>query len=128
MKCKICGRDCPPGAKICRDCASARKRAFAVTVTEPLLAAAGLPSVGEPKFAPRPARRQSPVAQPVDKQPARPEVPAALPLHIVPRRLGVHWLLMGFAVATALVMLLVELLGGGSGRAAEDSGVTESSA
>ena len=59
MKCRICGLDCPPGAKICRDCAAARKRAFAQTVTQPLLAAVGAPSVAEPRFAPRPARKRA---------------------------------------------------------------------
>jgi hypothetical protein len=41
MKCLICGRTCLPGAKLCSDCSSARKRAFAATVTQPLLDAAG---------------------------------------------------------------------------------------
>lgn len=41
MKCLICGRSCLPGAKLCSDCSSARKRAFAATVTQPLLDAAG---------------------------------------------------------------------------------------
>jgi hypothetical protein len=40
MKCLICGRACVPGAKLCADCSSARKRAFAATVTQPLLEAA----------------------------------------------------------------------------------------
>ena len=40
-KCLICGRASLPGAKLCADCGSARKRAFAATVTQPLLAAAG---------------------------------------------------------------------------------------
>lgn len=41
MKCLICGRNGVPGAKLCADCSSARKRAFAATVTQPLLLAAG---------------------------------------------------------------------------------------
>lgn len=41
MKCVICGRASSPGAKLCSDCSSARKRAFAATVTQPLLEAAG---------------------------------------------------------------------------------------
>ncbi len=41
MKCLICGRLSLPGAKLCLDCKSARKRAFDATVTQPLLAAAG---------------------------------------------------------------------------------------
>ena len=40
MKCQICGRASLPGAKLCSDCRAARKRAFAATVTQPLLAAA----------------------------------------------------------------------------------------
>jgi hypothetical protein len=56
MKCRICGSECPPGAKLCRDCAAARKRAFAATVTVPLLAAAGVPSVRSHRFAPKPQR------------------------------------------------------------------------
>ena len=41
MRCQICGRQSLPGAKLCLDCKSARKRAFDATVTQPLLAAAG---------------------------------------------------------------------------------------
>jgi hypothetical protein len=44
MSCLICGRTTLPGAKLCADCRSARKRAFAATVTQPLLAAAGVGS------------------------------------------------------------------------------------
>jgi hypothetical protein len=40
-QCLICGRASQPGAKLCSDCSSARKRAFAATVTQPLLAATG---------------------------------------------------------------------------------------
>jgi hypothetical protein len=40
MKCQICGRSSLTGAKLCSDCRAARKRAFAATVTQPLLAAA----------------------------------------------------------------------------------------
>jgi hypothetical protein len=40
MNCQICGRASVPGAKLCSDCRSARKRAFDATVTQPLLAAA----------------------------------------------------------------------------------------
>ena len=40
MKCQICGRSSLAGAKLCSDCRAARKRAFAATVTQPLLAAA----------------------------------------------------------------------------------------
>jgi hypothetical protein len=41
MRCLICGRTALSGGKLCADCRSARKRAFAATVTQPLLAAAG---------------------------------------------------------------------------------------
>jgi hypothetical protein len=41
MSCLICGRTTLPGAKLCADCRAARKRAFAATVTQPLLLAAG---------------------------------------------------------------------------------------
>jgi hypothetical protein len=40
MTCLICARPTLPGATLCVDCRSARKRAFAATVTQPLLAAA----------------------------------------------------------------------------------------
>jgi hypothetical protein len=60
MKCRICGCETPIGTKLCRDCAAARKRAFAATVTQPLLlAAVGAPSVSQPRFAPKPARPRS---------------------------------------------------------------------
>ena len=58
-KCRICGSAVPSGTKLCKDCAAARKRAFAATVTQPLmLAAAGAPSVSQPRFAPKPAKRK----------------------------------------------------------------------
>jgi hypothetical protein len=41
MNCTICGQESMPGAKLCADCRAARKRAFAATVTQPLLEAAG---------------------------------------------------------------------------------------
>ncbi|HXX84834.1 MAG TPA: hypothetical protein VEN29_12735 [Casimicrobiaceae bacterium] len=49
MKCLICGRSALPGAKLCSDCRAARKRAFAATVTQPLLIAAAR-SKGEQKL------------------------------------------------------------------------------
>ena len=66
MKCRICGSECPPGAKLCRDCTAARKRAFAATVTMPLLAAAGVPTVSLPRFAPKPLRPSSKAAKPTE--------------------------------------------------------------
>lgn len=60
MKCRICGCETPKGEKLCKDCASARKRAFAATVTQPLLiAAVGAPSVNQSRFAPRPTRAKA---------------------------------------------------------------------
>ena len=52
MKCLICGRTCLPGAKLCADCSSARKRAFAATVTQPLLEAASARRSGKPLLRP----------------------------------------------------------------------------
>ncbi|HEX8010697.1 MAG TPA: hypothetical protein VF814_07165 [Casimicrobiaceae bacterium] len=128
MNCKICGRECPPGAKICRDCAAARKRAFAVTVTEPLLAAAGAPSVGEPKFAPKPRPRARPcVAPPAESEAVAPEAVPALPLHVVPRKVGVHWLFIGLVAATAIIVLVVKIFAAG-GRATDDTAATASTA
>ena len=122
MKCKICGSECPPDAKICRDCASARKRAFAATVTQPLLAGLGVPSVSAPRFAPKPPMRpRPPVAARVERAPARSEPAPALPLNVVPRSLGVHWLLIGVAIATTIVVLLVKVLSAGTGRGNEDA-------
>jgi hypothetical protein len=121
MKCKICGSECPPGARICRDCAAARKRAFAATVTQPLLAGLGVPSVSAPRFAPKPARPRPSVAPAVDREASRPEPTPALPLTVVPKRLGVHWLLIGVAIATAIVVLLVKVLSTGTGHATEDA-------
>ena len=63
MKCRICGSECPPGAKLCRDCAAARKRAFAATVTMPLLAAAGVPSASGLRFAPKPKPARKPTRE-----------------------------------------------------------------
>ncbi len=106
MKCRICGLECPPAAKICRDCASARKRAFAATVTQPLLAAVGAPSVGEPRFLPRPTRRRRTRAAndpAVRRAPWAPPDEAALPLTVVPRKLGLLW----FAVAAVIIVAVL---------------------
>jgi hypothetical protein len=46
IKCQICGRTSRTGSKLCSDCSSARKRAFAATVTQPLLLAAGIGRAG----------------------------------------------------------------------------------
>ena len=107
MNCRICGRDCPPEAKICRDCASARKRAFAATVTQPLLAAVGAPSVRSRRFAPKPARRRA-VNDAVVQEVSRPA--AALPLNVVPRRLGVLWLIVAAMVVAAITMIALQTM------------------
>jgi Meckel syndrome type 1 protein len=70
MKCRICGCEAPAGAKLCKDCAKARKRAFAATVTQPLLlAAAGAPSVAQPRFSLKPAKPKA-VAKSSPKPPS----------------------------------------------------------
>jgi hypothetical protein len=113
MKCRICGRDCPPGAKICRDCAAARKRAFAQTVTQPLLAAVGAPSVAEPRFAPRPARRRA-ANDPAVERAAAPRVEApALPLTAVPRKSGALWLLVCVLAVAAIGFVWLRARNGG---------------
>src|SRR5271167_4340585 len=114
MKCRICAIECPPGAKLCRDCAAARKRAFAATVTQPLLAAAGVPSIGRPRFAPRPARSR-PANKPAAATVAgRSEaVMAASAADAKPQAkkpIGVQWLLLALAFACAVIYLLVRIL------------------
>ena len=116
MKCRICARECPPGAKICRDCAAARKRAFAATVTQPLLATAGAPSVGQPRFAPRPAqpapaRRRPP--SPSERSEAAMAASAAEGT-AVPGRLSLKWLFVGVALATTIVFVVIKVLASGS--------------
>lgn len=124
MGCRICGRDCPPEAKICRDCAAARKRAFAQTVTQPLLAAVGVPSVAA-RFAPKPLRpraaNDSKVQRPkVEREPPRPDPEPALPLTQVPRRLSVLWLLGGVVLVAVIVGLLLRT-SGNAGHAGDDA-------
>ena len=126
MKCRICARECPPGAKICRDCAAARKRAFAATVTQPLLAAAGAPSVGQPRFAPRPSRPR-PARNPAGVLSARSDAAiaaSAVDRVAAPRRLGVQWLLLGLAIAAALVYLLVRMLTPDDRHATDDAAIS----
>ena len=114
MRCRICGRECPPGTKICRDCASARKRAFAATVTLPLLAAVGAPSLSEPRFVPKPARRRAANDPAVVHAPAPVEPPAApaaaLPLNVVPRKPGAIWLLVAVVAAAMLVVIVLRTI------------------
>lgn len=114
MKCRICASECPPGAKLCRDCAAARKRAFAATVTQPLFAAAGVPSVRRPRFAPRPARPRlsgRAKAAKVARSEAALAASAAEASAAPPKPpLGVQWLLLALAIASAVVYLLVRVL------------------
>lgn len=112
MKCRICATECPPGAKLCRDCAAARKRAFAATVTQPLLAAAGAPSIGRPRFAPRPARPRtaSKPAAAAARSEAAMAASAADGESAAKKPLGLHWLLLALAIASAAVYLLVQIL------------------
>ena len=111
MKCRICASECPPGAKLCRDCAAARKRAFAATVTQPLFAAAGAPSIGRPRFAPRPTRSRSaskPAAAAARSEAAM-AASAADGESTAKKPLGVQWLLLALAIASAAIYLLVQL-------------------
>lgn len=112
MKCRICARECPSGAKLCRDCAAARKRAFAATVTQPLLAAAGAPSIGNPRFAPRPAKLRV-GRRPAAAAAARSEAAIAASAaegQVAPRRLPRSWLWLALAVAVVIVYLTVRIL------------------
>lgn len=119
MKCRICARECPPGAKVCRDCAAARKRAFAATVTQPLLAAVGAPGVGQPRFAPRPA-------QPARRLAPSPAVrsDSAIATSAADRTaasggLSLKWLLLGVAIATTIVFVVIKILASGNGYTAD---------
>ena len=119
MKCRICANECPPGAKICRDCAAARKRAFAATVTQPLLAAAGAPSFGQPRFAPRPAQpRPAPrVARPPSVRSGGAIATSAADRTAASGGLSLKWLLLGVAIATTIVFVVIKILASGSGPA-----------
>jgi len=113
MKCRICASECPPGAKLCRDCAAARKRAFAATVTQPLLMAAGAPSVSQARFAPRPSKpraaRRSSV--PSGARLAVTMAEGAVAGRITPRKpSGMRWLLLGLSAVIAAVYLLSQFL------------------
>ena len=119
MKCRICANECPPGAKVCRDCAAARKRAFAATVTQPLLAAAGAPSFGQPRFAPRPAQpRPAPrVARPPSVRSGGAIATSAADRTAASGGLSLKWLLLGVAIATTIVFVVIKILASGSGHA-----------
>ena len=117
MKCRICGRECPSAAKICRDCASARKRAFAATVTQPLLAAVGAPSIGEPRFLPRPTPRRSTRAAndpTASRTASMPPPEAALPLTVVPHRHGLVWFLVAAVIVGAVLIAIMRTASNGS--------------
>jgi hypothetical protein len=114
MKCRICGRECPPAARICRDCASARKRAFAATVTQPLLAAIGAPSVAEPRFAPKPARRPAANDPALDRASPSARAEAALPLTVVPHRHGLLWFVVAAVIIVAVLIAIMRTASNGS--------------
>jgi hypothetical protein len=122
MKCRICARECPPGSKVCRDCAAARKRAFAATVTQPLLlAAAGAPSIGQPRFAPRPAQPR-PAGRLAPSPSTRSEAAIAAPAvrrTAASGSLSLKWLLLGVAIATTIVFVVIKILASGNGHAAD---------
>ena len=115
MKCRICASECPPGARICADCAAARKRAFAATVTQPLLAAVGAPSVSPPRFAPRPAQRRlaSKLAASAATRSETAVAASGAEHSAVPGRVSVQWLLLGVAVATTIVFVVIRILASG---------------
>ena len=116
MKCRICARECPPGAKICRDCAAARKRAFAATVTQPLLAAAGAPSVGQPRFAPRPIRRRRANRPTLSARPQPSIAAPAVRRDATAPHLSTKWVVIGVAIAMAIVFVVIKILAPGSAR------------
>lgn len=123
MKCRICASECPPGAKICRDCAAARKRAFAATVTQPLLAAVGAPSVSQARFAPRPVRPRA-ASKP---SATRPEAASARSVSerskATSTRGGIRikWLLLGAALVIAVVIIMIKLIASGNPHASDAS-------
>jgi hypothetical protein len=115
MKCRICASECPPGAKICRDCAAARKRAFAATVTQPLLAAVGAPSVSQARFAPRPARSKA-AGKPSVRAEAASVAPAPQRSQTAPPRGSNKWLLLGAAIVIAVAIIIIKVIASGNQR------------
>jgi hypothetical protein len=102
---------------------AARKRAFAATVTQPLLAAVGAPSVSQLRFAPRPAQRRL-ASRPASSPATRSETPVAASAadhSKAPGRISVKWLLLGVAVATTIVFVVIRILA--SGHAADNAQV-----
>jgi hypothetical protein len=127
MKCRICASECPPGARICGDCVAARKRAFAATVTQPLLAAVGAPSVSQLRFAPRPAKRR--LVSRLASSATRSETPVAASAGdrgAAPGRISVKWLLLGVAMATTIVFVVIRILA--SGHAADNAEIAPDAA
>src|SRR6266446_5607554 len=121
MKCRICASECPPGARVCGDCAAARKRAFAATVTQPLLAAVGAPSVSPPRFAPRPAQRRR-INKLASSAQSEGAVAASATDHsTTPGRISAKWLLLGVAMATTILFVVIRILA--SGHAADNAQV-----
>jgi hypothetical protein len=104
LKCLICGRTCLPGAKLCSDCSSARKRAFAATVTQPLLAAAGVRSE---RSLLRPSQSVAATVRRSAEQRARTVVaPAEVSVAGVSKQL--EWMIVGAALtALALIVAIV---------------------
>jgi len=106
---------------------AARKRAFAATVTQPLLAAVGAPSVSQLRFAPRPAKRR--LVSRLASSATRSETPVAASAGdhgAAPGRISVKWLLLGVAMATTIVFVVIRILA--SGHAADNAEVAADAA
>jgi hypothetical protein len=100
MKCLICGRTSLPGAKLCSDCSSARKRAFAATVTQPLLDAAGRRRSGASLL--RPSQSVAATARRAAERSLFVKPPAAEPAVSASRRMDLIFLAAGL-VAVVLI-------------------------
>lgn len=100
MKCLICGRTSLPGAKLCSDCSSARKRAFAATVTQPLLDAAGRGRSGGSLL--RPSQSVAATARRAAERSLFAKPPAAEPAVPTSRRMDIIFLAAGL-VAVVLI-------------------------
>ncbi len=96
-KCVICGRNSPPGAKLCADCSSARKRAFAATVTQPLLLAAGFGRSGGRLL--RPSQSVAATARRAAERALNAKPPVTEPVVAPSRRMTYALLLAGIVVA-----------------------------
>lgn len=99
MKCLICGRRTLPGAKLCADCRAARKRAFAATVTQPLLAAAGRP--GSEGRLLRPSQSVAATARRAAERALFVKPPPAQ--EVVPRLRSSDFFLLAAAIAAILI-------------------------